>query len=134
MIKLLLIYLFFISVIFGQSEMKRWGKLKELNQIAKINNDGKSTTNSLLPKLYHYIISDHDGENCPFYPSCSNFFFQSIKSNDIFTGTLMFFDRFTRDSNILKHFEGYSKYKGKYYDPVDNYYLNKNEIIIDKKD
>jgi len=79
--------------------------------------------------IYWYFISDLDGDNCPFRPSCSAFFVESSKQTNIFQGTLMFFDRFTRDINIYKRHEHYPRVTdGYYYDPVSLYTLDENKI------
>ncbi|MCH7964809.1 MAG: membrane protein insertion efficiency factor YidD [Bacteroidetes bacterium] len=84
----------------------------------------KSTANA-----YWYFISDLDGDNCPYRPSCSSFFVQASKETNIVQGTLMFFDRFTRDFNIYKRHEHYPRVKdGHYYDPVSLYTLDENQI------
>jgi len=84
----------------------------------------KSTANA-----YGYFISDLDGDNCPFRPTCSAFFVQASKETNIFQGTLMFFDRFTRDFNIFKRYEHYPRVKdGHYYDPVLLYTLDEEQI------
>ena len=78
---------------------------------------------------YWFFISDVDGDNCPFRPTCSEFFVESVKETNIFQGTLMFFDRFTRDSNIYKRSQHYPRVKdGHYYDPVTLYALNEERI------
>lgn len=84
-----------------------------------------------LINAYWFFISDVDGDNCPFHPTCSSFLVASIKETNIFQGTLMFFDRFTRDTNIFgrsDHYPLYGKYH--YYDPADLYTLNKKRIEI----
>ncbi len=79
---------------------------------------------------YGYFISDLDGDNCPYRPSCSAFFVEASKETNIAQGTLMFFDRFTRDFNIYKRHEHYPRVKdGHYYDPVSLYTLD--EELID---
>ncbi len=84
----------------------------------------KSTVNA-----YWYFISELDGDNCPFRPSCSSFFVQASKETNIVQGTLMFFDRFTRDYNVYKRYEHYPRVKdGHYYDPVSLYTLDENQI------
>jgi putative component of membrane protein insertase Oxa1/YidC/SpoIIIJ protein YidD len=78
---------------------------------------------------YWFFISDIDGDNCPFHPTCSAFLIESVEGTDIFQGTLMFFDRFTRDMNVYKRNEHYPKVKsGRYYDPSVNYMLSKKRI------
>jgi putative component of membrane protein insertase Oxa1/YidC/SpoIIIJ protein YidD len=84
----------------------------------------KSTANA-----YGYFISDLDGDNCPYRPSCSAFFVQASKETNIVQGTLMFFDRFTRDFNIYKRHEHYPRVTdGHYYDPVSLYTLDDEQI------
>lgn len=84
-----------------------------------------------LINAYWFLISDVDGANCPFHPTCSSFLVASIKETNIFQGTLMFFDRFTRDTNIFGRSEHYPLYgKFHFYDPVDIYTLNKDSIKI----
>ena len=78
---------------------------------------------------YWFFISDVDGDNCPFRPSCSSFFIQSINETDIFKASLMFFDRFTRDMNLTKGLNHYPRVKsGHYYDPPQNYTLDHGKI------
>ncbi|UCH64718.1 MAG: membrane protein insertion efficiency factor YidD [Ignavibacterium sp.] len=84
----------------------------------------KTTANA-----YWYFVSDLDGDNCPFRPSCSAFFVESSKQTNIFQGTLMFFDRFTRDINIYKRHKHYPHIKDGYlYDPVSLYTLDESKI------
>ncbi len=84
----------------------------------------KSTVNA-----YWYFISELDGDNCPFRPSGSAFFVQASKETNILQGTLMFFDRFTRDYNLYKRYERYPRVKdGHYYDPVALYTLDEDKI------
>ncbi|MEI7812415.1 MAG: membrane protein insertion efficiency factor YidD [Ignavibacteria bacterium] len=79
-------------------------------------------------KLYNFFISDLDGDNCPFQPSCSLFFIQSVKLTDIFQGALMFADRFTRDMNLIKINHYPFSRNGRLYDPVWNYTLRQENI------
>lgn len=80
---------------------------------------------------YWFFISDVDGANCPFHPSCSSFLTSSIKATNILQGTLMFFDRFTRDTNIFGRANHYPRYgKQHFYDPVDLYTLDSDKIKI----
>lgn len=82
-----------------------------------------------LANVYWFFISDLDGDNCPFRPSCSTFYVESVKETNFIKGTLMFFDRFTRDFNIYKRYEHYPRVKdGHYYDPVTLYTLDKGKI------
>ena len=82
-----------------------------------------------VANAYGYFISDLDGDNCPYRPSCSDFFVQASKETNIVQGTLMFFDRFTRDFNIHKRYEHYPRVEdGHYYDPVSLYTLDEEQI------
>jgi len=83
-------------------------------------NVDKHNIASSLVKFYKKTISDFDGDNCRFNPSCSEFFAESFKLTNLFTSVLMFFDRLTRDTNIFSQ----SKYKiidNKLYDPPEDY-------------
>lgn len=78
---------------------------------------------------YAFLISDLDGNNCPFYPSCSRFFVLSIKETNFFQGLLMFADRFTRDTNIFKSLDQYPKrISGRFFDPVYLYTLDADKL------
>ena len=78
---------------------------------------------------YWFFVSDVDGANCPFQPSCSSFLVQSIKETNVFQGVVMFFDRFTRDTNIFGRHEHYPRYgKNHFYDPVSLYTFEEENI------
>jgi len=71
---------------------------------------------------YRFFISDVDGENCPFQPSCSQFFVEASRRYGVVRGGLMFADRFTRDATIVKTSARYgAPEKGKYVDPPERY-------------
>ncbi|MBN1639464.1 MAG: membrane protein insertion efficiency factor YidD [Ignavibacteriales bacterium] len=125
------------SILICQPEYEEWSAVDvsyEVNSISepqlKLDRTNIFTTvMSAVRNGYQIIISDVDGDNCPFYPSCSNFFVQAIKKTNIFQAVPMFFDRFTRDSNLFKDATQYPFYKtGRLYDPVDNYTLNPKNI------
>lgn len=83
----------------------------------------------LLANTYWFFISDADGDNCPFRPSCSSFLMDAIEETNIFQGTLMFFDRFTRDLNLSKGKNHYPRVRsGHYYDTALNYSLQVEKI------
>ncbi len=123
---------------FAQTEYGKWGKgnysyaikSDESKRDYSFSSDNipvfviKSFLNS-----YWFFISDVDGDNCPFSPTCSSFFLQAVQKTNIFQGSLMFFDRFTRDMDFFeKNIRYPSVEDGHYYDPVSLYALNKNEI------
>ena len=126
------------SVTFAQTEYGKWGKgnysyaIKpdESKRDYSFNSDNipvfviKSLLNS-----YWFFISDVDGDNCPFSPTCSSFFLQAVQSTNFIQGSLMFFDRFTRDMDFFEKDRRYPSVEdGHYYDPISLYTLNKNEI------
>ncbi len=83
--------------------------------------------------IYGFLISDLDGDNCPFYPSCSHFFVRAVRQTNLLQGSLMFADRFTRDSNIFKDLSQYPvRVHGRLYDPVFLYTLDSTQIDIRK--
>lgn len=133
-----LFFLLFISSAFCQVENLKWQKadlsyekqihFDKRNYSFESENAGELVTKSLA-NAYWFFISDVDGDNCPFRPSCSSFLLQSAKETNIFQASLMFFDRFTRDMNIAKSHYHYPRVSaGYFYDPPQNYTLN-SEII-----
>lgn len=135
--KVLLAYIFLLfNIVYAQTDWVRW----EGRKISYINDDEykstidkKSMNNflNLLKKSYKIFISDLDGDNCPFYPSCSQFFIESVYKTNLLKGTLIFIDRFTRDINFFKSsFQYQYRLYGKLYDPVDNYLLIPYKIQI----
>ena len=136
--KLFLFLLFISTAAFCQTENLKWQKAdlsyEKLDNFIprdysfESDNAGEFITKSFA-NTYWFFISDVDGDNCPFRPTCSEFFVESVKETNIFQGTLMFFDRFTRDSNIYKRSQHYPRVKdGHYYDPVTLYTLNEERI------
>lgn len=83
----------------------------------KSNNELEFTLKTLF-WFYKTLISSQDMNTCTFYPSCSVYSLQAIKSKGIFTGTFMSFDRLTRCNPFND--KDYIKYKntGLKYDPV----------------
>ena len=137
----LIVFLFsalFTTSAFCQIENLKWQKAdityeKQVN-FAKRNysfeseNAGEFIAKSLA-NAYWFFISDVDGDNCPFRPTCSSFLLQSVKETNIFQASFMFFDRFTRDINIAKGHNHYPRVSaGYFYDPPQNYTLNQGRI------
>lgn len=84
---------------------------------------------STAKALYSFFISDLDGDNCPFHPTCSHFFVEASAKTNILKGALMFADRFTRDINIGKSSHQYKLWDEQHYwDPVNNYLLDQKMI------
>lgn len=79
---------------------------------------------SFCQAAYYSVLSEYDGDNCPFHPSCSAFFVESVERTNIIEGGLMFADRFTRDINFFKGYNSYPlHFTGRFYDPVYKYKL-----------
>ena len=141
MLKVVYIFTFIIllaGIAFPQTDWIKWGKAdikyEKPDNIRHRDYSFKSeNVSGLIVKsaanAYWYFFSELDGDNCPFRPSCSAFFVKASKETNIVQGTLMFFDRFTRDFNLYKRHEHYPRVKdGHYYDPVAMYKLDNNEI------
>jgi len=134
--KYLYIFLFSCSILSAQVDWQKWEAKQVSFQLPSFSENeltqDSSTSISVLKSfksVYSFFISDLDGENCPFSPSCSNFLIDAVKETDFLSGTLMFADRFTRDMNIFKGNSHYSLHKsGKYFDPAYNYTLNLQSI------
>ncbi|MGB5288227.1 MAG: membrane protein insertion efficiency factor YidD [Ignavibacteriaceae bacterium] len=137
--KFFFILLFISTSAFCQFDSLKWQKAEfsyeksnkfiPRNYSFKSDNAGELVTKSFT-NAYWFFISDVDGENCPFRPSCSVFFLESIKETNIFQASLMFFDRFTRDMNPAKGHYQYPRVRnGYFYDPSTNYTLSEDKII-----
>lgn len=122
---------------YAQTDWVRWDaevipyKIGDTTDRFKANENRNSGAGiiSFLRNTYGFFISDLDGDNCPFYPSCSNFFVQSVAEVGLIKGSLMFSDRFIRDMNLFKSKNHYSIHKsGKYFDPPINYTLVQEKI------
>ena len=86
---------------------------------------------SAVRNAYYFFVSDLDGDNCAFSPSCSSFYLQAIKETSIIKGTLMFADRFTRDINFFKGSNHYTLLpSNKFFDPAHNYTLHSVNIKL----
>lgn len=136
--KLMLLLLFcFVAVLKAQPDSEKWESAHLSYELPMTHQHDYSIDKSSLGmvvlssvrNIYYFFISDLDGNNCPFNPTCSSFLIQSIKETNIFSGGLMFADRFTRDLNLLKGSDYYQIDKsGRYFDPPYNYTLNSLKI------
>jgi putative component of membrane protein insertase Oxa1/YidC/SpoIIIJ protein YidD len=135
--KTFFLFLFICLPIFAQADWQRWDAAEESYELNSVDNKNYDFNTdsfsglifSSLKNIYHFTFSDLDGDNCPFHPSCSNFYVYAVKQTNIFQGTLMFADRFTRDANLFKsrnHYQFYSH--GKFLDPVEIYTMNEDII------
>jgi len=126
------------STVFSQTDWVKWESAEHSYEIPneyrhrdysfEADDIGEAFVKS-IGNAYWFFISDLDGDNCPFRPSCSSFLIQSAKETNLLQGTLMFFDRFTRDMNIYKGHYHYPRVKkGYYYDPITLYTLDKDSI------
>lgn len=119
-------FLFFLisTSVFAQSDWNRWEKIEVDYRLEKIDKHENKYTMDVLG-AFHYvyknIISDLDGDNCPFEPSCSNFFMQAYKKTNLLKASLMFADRFMRDTNVFNRENYKPNRKGKLFDPIDEY-------------
>lgn len=139
--KIILLFFFLITQsVFTQTDWVRWEKssasyeIKDDYENRNYDLSIESVSDILVKPVinaYWFFVSDVDGANCPFHPSCSTFLVQSIKETNVIQGTLMFFDRFTRDTNVFGRLSHYPRYrKNHFYDPIDLYTLNSDKIKI----
>jgi len=130
---IVLISILSYSAITAQTDWERWSK-KEISivpdSIKKSSIDNSFI--SFLYKSYNYMISDLDGDNCAFEPSCSLFFVEAVKSTNFLEGALLFADRFVRDLNILK-MNSYEFKNGKFYDPIEHYIFHQNKEKVNSQ-
>jgi len=135
---ILIIVSVFTLTVSAQTDWVKWGKAEvSYEKPNRFNHRDYSFKEKTVPEIavkalanaYWFFISDLDGDNCPFSPTCSSFLIQSVKATNLVQGTLMFFDRFTRDYNIVERNKHYPRVKdGHYYDPVSLYTLNVAKI------
>lgn len=137
---ILFLCLIFTEILPSQTDWVRWEKFNPSYQIPDKNIEREidfeiSTISDLITKpiifTYRFFISDVDGANCPFQPSCSHFFLDAVEETNLVQGTVMFFDRFTRDTNVFDRHEQYPIFDlNHYYDPANLYKLQLSEIKI----
>lgn len=137
--KIFLSILFISAVCFSQTDWEKWGAKEVSYQLpspvkTQYIFDNSSIESFILSgsrNAYKFFISDLDGDNCPFHPTCSSFFIDAVRETNIFQGALMFADRFTRDLNLIKVKNQYPLTKDfHFYDPVINYTLLPAKIKI----
>ncbi|MFH0734591.1 MAG: membrane protein insertion efficiency factor YidD [bacterium] len=142
MIRYIFLLFFVVTSMFAQADWVKWDqKSVEYTKVLNKNIEYKPEHTSFFTfftntakKVYKTVFSNLDGENCPFTPTCSNFYVESVEKGGIIKGTLMFFDRFTRDANLFKNFDQYKIVNdNKFYDPVNNYLLKPEIIELDIK-
>jgi putative component of membrane protein insertase Oxa1/YidC/SpoIIIJ protein YidD len=122
---------------FCQIENLKWQKenisYEKADQVRKENysfqsdNAGEFIKKSLV-NAYWFFISDVDGDNCAFQPTCSSFFIDATEETNIVQGSLMFSDRLIRDSSPFKINDYPRDKSGYYYDPAHNYTLSQRRI------
>ena len=122
----------------AQTEIVKWGKADYSYELPIHNNGRDYSFNSKnvgdiflksIADSYWILFSDVDGDNCSFSPTCSSFLLQAVHQTNLFQGTIMFFDRFTRDMDIYKKYDHYPRVKdGHYFDPPSLYTLDENKI------
>jgi putative component of membrane protein insertase Oxa1/YidC/SpoIIIJ protein YidD len=127
-----------MTVLFSQTDWEKWGKADISYEMhggtgkRDYNINGANAGQIVLKTAavgYWFFISDVDGDNCPFSPTCSSFFLQSVKETNILQGTFMFADRFTRDMDIFGRTSHYPVAKNNhFYDPPTLYTLDKSKI------
>lgn len=134
---ILFCYFTFTLPLAAQTDWQKWGKSEVSYLIGGSNNkqNGQPQDRNLggfflntSKTAYKFLVSDLDGDNCPFQPTCSSFFVQSVRATNLFQGILMFSDRFTRDMNLVK-INHYPFSKNLHlFDPVYNYLLIPEKI------
>lgn len=134
-----IVVLFFCSTfIFSQTDWVKWEAANFAYELKSREGGENSSTQKDDSKIigaaefvYKTFVSDLDGDNCPFYPSCSKFFVQAVGKTNILTGLLMFTDRFTRDLNFIKCISQYGFHSnGKLFDPVEKYILSSPKHFV----
>lgn len=114
---------------YAQQTEQKWGKatVHYITPPVEQNNAVHASSGVIdyFILVYHYGISEVDGNHCPFNPSCSRFFLQAVHKTNFFQGLCMFSDRFTRDANIVNRENNYRLDPVTFHfdDPVEKYIL-----------
>lgn len=113
-----------------EKEDRRWEKVPVQYSIPIAEEEPKfdlkfNTPEDYLLKpilnTYRVIISDADGANCPFDPSCSHFFLEAVDKTNFLEGLLLFSDRFQRDANVFNRTDYFLSQNRRLSDPVERY-------------
>jgi putative component of membrane protein insertase Oxa1/YidC/SpoIIIJ protein YidD len=80
----------------------------------------------LLVNGYRLFISEPDGENCPFKPSCSRFLIEALKRTNLFEAILLASDRLIRDTSFSDKYKHYPSDKHGYLIDPPNRYINRH--------
>jgi len=126
---IIIILILLTGITFAQTDFEEWQPKESsyANKIESNNAEIQKSKLSFAKDIYKFFVSDLDGDNCPFHPTCSQFLVEAVNETNFFQGILMFADRFTRDANLFK--TNYTLHKsGKFFDPVENYLLKQNSI------
>ncbi len=126
----LFVFFLFISLhAQSQAPVEKWGAQQvHYAGPASVEAHETAVNASILnytSKVYHVLISEADGDRCPFIPTCSGFFVESVHKTNFLQGLCMFADRFTRDANPVNREENYRfdvKHR-RFADPVQKYIL-----------
>ncbi len=140
MIKYILLIIFgFTFSLSAQTDWEKWeGKNHDYTKKIFEEEQAKLKSKNIFSMaaygskiVYKKLFSDYDGENCPFTPSCSNYYVEAVEDAGVFKGTFMFFDRFLRDSNLFLDRSRYIvSINKKLYDPINNYLLIPSKIEL----
>ncbi|HEX2983016.1 MAG TPA: membrane protein insertion efficiency factor YidD [Ignavibacteriales bacterium] len=111
-------------------ELEKWEK-KEIPYAGEIESGDPREGGFLnaVKDVYHFLISDVDGDNCPFVPTCSSFFTEAAAEYGIVYGGFMFADRFTRDMNLFKLNKYPLSAGGRFADPPELYFYNQDAVV-----
>ncbi len=125
------IFLFLLISIFSHSQSPEdIDRFKDLNIITEEKNKFEFAQNydsdikfliSRLFLFYKKFISTQDVSSCAFTPSCSEYAMMAIQRQGFITGTVNFFDRFTRCNGLSPELYNINKITNKLDDPPRNF-------------
>jgi putative component of membrane protein insertase Oxa1/YidC/SpoIIIJ protein YidD len=94
----LTLMLAFLSTLINASSTEDWLQKTLRNDSLVVNKQHIHSKNPLewILNFYQKFISTQDGDNCSFYPSCSEYAKSAFHVKGLFKGTLMTADRLTR--------------------------------------
>jgi len=106
---------FFIWIICGVAYGQQWKavdvdyaeEMPVKKKYYEIKGDVPEIVFKVLVNGYRLFISDPDGENCPFSPSCSRFFVEALGKTNLIEAVLLTSDRLIRDTSFDNKYKHY---------------------------
>ncbi len=140
---ILLLSTVFFYCVYGKNLLRAPQALSQSNSQIELNRGviSKNISKKIASGpviFYRQFLSDHWGNKCSHYPSCSHYSLLAIKKHGFYVGLVMTFDRLQHESNEARY-SPLIRLNGsiKVYDPVSNndfwWYSNPITVQLDNE-